>query len=346
MAPELAELPPDRAVEGLQSRLAQAQQDAARRQQIEQSLERERKALSKTNRELERVRLELEALLAQSGCATRDALLEAEARSEKARTLAAEIEIENRALLGHAAAQPLDEFASEVAALDREKLEEGIAQLSQFLRDAEPALAEKQRQFAESEARVKAMDGGPTAAASSEEAQAFLAEAREAAERYIRLHLAGAILRRQIERYRRENQDPVLHRASALFSTLTHRSFSGIVSDFREKDEPILLGIRPSGEEVDVSGMSEGTRDQLYLALRVATLERQLRFGEPLPFVVDDVLVSFDDERARAALGVLSELCATTQVLFFTHHRHLVELARQAVPASLLREHCLRSASE
>ena len=230
---------------------------------------------------------------------------------------------------------------AEVAALDREKLAEEIAQLSQLLREAEPALAEKQRQLAESEARVKAMDGGHAAALASQEAHGYLAEARGAAERYIRLHLAGAILRRQIERYRRENQDPVLQRASALFSTLTHGSFSGIVSDFREKDEPVLLGIRPTGEEVDVSGMSEGTRDQLYLALRVATLERQLRFGEPLPFVVDDVLVSFDDQRARAALGVLSELCATTQVLFFTHHTHLVELARQAVPASLLREHCL-----
>ena len=344
VAPELAELPPDRAVESLQSRLTQAQQDAARRQQIEQSLERERKALSKTNRELTRIRLELEALLSQSRCATRDALLEAEARSEKARRLASEIEVENRALLGHAGSQPLDDFASEVAALDREKLQEEIAKLSQLLRDAEPALAEKQRQFAESEAQVKAMDGGHTAAVASEEAQAFLAEARDAAERYVRLHLAGAILRRQIERYRRENQDPVLHRASALFSALTRGSFSGIVTDFREKDEPVLLGIRPSEEEVEVSGMSEGTRDQLYLALRVATLERQLRFGEPLPFVVDDVLVSFDDQRARAALGVLSELCAKTQVLFFTHHSHLVELARQAVPASLFREHCLGSA--
>jgi uncharacterized protein YhaN len=341
IAPELAEFPPDRAVESLQARLAQAQQDEARRQQLEERIERERKAVSKAKRELETARLELEALFLHARCATREALLEAEARSRQARQLAAEVEIENRALAGHAGSQPIDLFAVEVASLDRESLEREIAQLSQSLQEAELDLAEKQRRLGKAEAQVKAMDGGPAAAVAAEEAQAFLAEARDAAEHYIRLHLAGAILRRQIERYRRENQDPVLHRASALFSALTLQSFSGIVTDFREEDEPILLGIRPSGEEVEVSGMSEGARDQLYLALRVATLERQMQLGEPLPFVVDDVLVSFDDARARAALSVLSELCARTQVLFFTHHSHLVELARQAIPDSLRREHHL-----
>jgi uncharacterized protein YhaN len=343
IAPELAELPPDRAVESLQARLAQAQQDAARRQQLEESIERERKALSKANREIETARLELEALFLQARCATREALLEAEARSRQALHLAAEIETENRALAGHAGSQPINLFAAEVSALDRESLEQEIAHLSQSVAETEVGLAEKQRRLGEAEAQVKAMDGGPAAAVASEEAQSFLAEARDAAEHYIRLHLAGAILRRQIERYRRENQDPVLHRASALFSTLTLQSFSGIVTGFREKDDPILLGVRPSGEEVEVSGMSEGARDQLYLALRVATLERQMQLSDPLPLVLDDVLVSFDDARARAALSVLSELCARTQVLFFTHHSHLVELARQAVPDSLRREHHLAS---
>ena len=361
IAPELAELYPDRAVESLQARLTQAQQDAARRQQIEERIERERKTVSKARRELETARRELEALLSQARCPTREALLEAETRSQQARQLDAEIEIETRALAGHAGSQPIDLFAAEVASLDRDSLEAEIAQLSQSTRTADLELAEKQRLLGEAEAHVKAMDGGPAAATAAEDAQAYLAEARDAAEEYIRLHLAAAILRRQIERYRRENQDPVLHRASELFSTLTLGSFSGITTDFRETDDPVLLGIRPSGDgvggdrsvgsveaggnrsvdSVEVSGMSEGARDQLYLALRIATLERQMQLSDPLPFVVDDILVSFDDARARAALSVLAELCARTQVLFFTHHPHLVELARQAVPDSLRREHHL-----
>ncbi|AUX47021.1 hypothetical protein SOCE26_085320 [Sorangium cellulosum] len=94
--------------------------------------------------------------------------------------------------------------------------------------------------------------------------------------------------------------------------------------------------------EVDVSGLSDGTRDQLYLALRLASLEHHARAGEPMPLILDDLLIHFDDDRARAALAVLGEMTATTQVLFFTHHARLVELAREAVPAGVLREHRLR----
>jgi uncharacterized protein YhaN len=46
-----------------------------------------------------------------------------------------------------------------------------------------------------------------------------------------------------------------------------------------------------------------------------------------MPFVVDDILIKFDDGRARAALELLAELSRRTQVIFFTHHRHLVEIA-------------------
>ena len=74
--------------------------------------------------------------------------------------------------------------------------------------------------------------------------------------------------------------------------------------------------------------MSDGTRDQLYLALRLASLERYLEHNPPLPFIVDDVLVNFDDERAGATLRELAHLAKKTQVLFFTHHEHLVNSAR------------------
>jgi uncharacterized protein YhaN len=51
-----------------------------------------------------------------------------------------------------------------------------------------------------------------------------------------------------------------------------------------------------------------------------------------MPVILDDILIHFDDERARAALEVLGELGRQAQVLFFTHHARLVELAREAVP--------------
>ena len=99
------------------------------------------------------------------------------------------------------------------------------------------------------------------------------------------------------------------------------------------------MGVLPDDREVPVAGMSAGQRHQLFLALRLASLERHFESGEPMPLVLDDLLVQLDDTSARAALMILSEIARTTQVLFFTHHDHLLEMAREAVPADLLVEH-------
>lgn len=112
-----------------------------------------------------------------------------------------------------------------------------------------------------------------------------------------------------------------------MFSLLTLGSFSGLRADYNDKDEAVLSGVRPSGKAVRVEGMSDGTRDQLYLSLRLASLERFLESNEPMPFIVDDVLIKFDDRRAEATLQALAVLAAKTQVVFFTHHARLVELA-------------------
>ena len=74
--------------------------------------------------------------------------------------------------------------------------------------------------------------------------------------------------------------------------------------------------------------MSSGTRDQLYLALRLASLEKYMENAEPMPFIVDDILVDFDDRRSQAALQALAALAEKSQVILFTHHSRVVEQAR------------------
>jgi uncharacterized protein YhaN len=90
--------------------------------------------------------------------------------------------------------------------------------------------------------------------------------------------------------------------ASKHFVDLTLGSFAGLRTDVDDRGDPILIGIRPDGSWVTVEGMSGGSRDQLYLALRLATLEWRLETSEPIPFIVDDILVNFDDARSRATL--------------------------------------------
>ncbi len=84
-----------------------------------------------------------------------------------------------------------------------------------------------------------------------------------------------------------------------------------------------------------VEGMNSGTRDQLCLALRLASLEKYMESAEPMPFIVDDVLADFDDDRSQAALNALAELAEKTQVILFTHHSQVVEQSKQLIRFSL-----------
>ena len=150
----------------------------------------------------------------------------------------------------------------------------------------------------------------------------------DAAERFIKVHIAGKLLRWAIDRFRETKQGPMLARASEIFSSLTLGSFSKLVVDF-ESDPPRLDGLRPDGRTVGIAGMSDGTRDQLYLALRLAALELHIGQGHALPFIADDLFINYDDDRSLAGLEALAKLSEVTQVIFLSHHRHLLPAVKR-----------------
>ncbi|MGW9230827.1 AAA family ATPase [Pseudorhizobium sp. NPDC055634] len=154
-------------------------------------------------------------------------------------------------------------------------------------------------------------------------------EARELARRWVVLKLAASLLSTSMENYREQQADPVMKRAGELFSALTGGRFARLLQVYDERDDLQLAVERRTGEQVPLSGLSEGTGDQLYLALRLAFLEDYCRRNEPAPLVLDDIFQTFDDERTAAALRTLAEASGTHQTLLFTHHASVVETARR-----------------
>jgi uncharacterized protein YhaN len=143
------------------------------------------------------------------------------------------------------------------------------------------------------------------------------------------LKLGALLVGKAIERHRQAAQNPLLSRAAHLFAGLTAGAFLGLGSRVDEDDMPALVGQRADGSHVGIDGMSEGTRDQLYLALRLAYVESYAASAEPPPFIADDIFVTFDDERTQRGLEALAEIGEKVQCVLFTHHRRNVELARE-----------------
>ena len=278
----------------------------------------------------------LRPLRAEAGAATAADLGQAIERSDAARRGRTEI----AALLAEIVAQGdgldfaalLAESAqTDPAALKSQSdaLQSDVKTLDGDVERAGVDLAAAQKLFAE-------LDGRPDAAVAMADMAQARAEIEFQAEAYVRRRAEATLLRWAVERYRKEKQAPLLQRASELFATLTLGSYARLEVD-TDANPAQLVGITADASTaIPVTKMSEGTVDQLYLALRLAAVEDAVDAGLKLPFLADDLFINFDDARAEAGCRVLAGLARKTQVLFFTHHKHLAALAQRAVsPAGL-----------
>jgi uncharacterized protein YhaN len=228
----------------------------------------------------------------------------------------------------HEASDGRDETAlrQEQEGLDLDRLPGDIAlemiRQEQLLKDITGASAFSHQKQVELDSLLKGRDASGTAA---ERAEAN-AELLSIAERWLLRAAASRLAARTIERHRAMVQDPLISRAGALFAMATGDAFSGLGVAYGDNDQPMLVAQRHNGEPVQIAGLSEGTRDQLFLALRLALLER--RTSEPMPFIGDDLLTSFDAERTLAGLRLLAAAGKQQQIILFTHHKHVVNLAR------------------
>ena len=343
VTPDLAGRPIEQAAAELYARLAKAREDFATLGSLKQECESHQKDLETAMDTIVKMEERLKGLLNQAGCIHPEEIEEIERRSTLAQSLKEYIDQIEKQLLAHAAGDTIERFIAEAEGFNPDALPLEIDTVQNTISQLEEELSVLDMTIGSEQTEIRKMDGTSLAAEAAERAQEALTNIVDNSERYIRLRLATAILHNEIERYRARNQGPVLARASEFFASMTLGSFSRLKMAFDESDVPILVGVRPGLDEseVRVEGMSDGTCDQLFLSLRLASLERYMEQNEPMPFIIDDILVNFDDDRSEATLKVLAEISKKTQIIFFTHHKHLLDLAEKAVQTALLRKHSL-----
>ena len=281
---------------------------------------------------------EMRSLLQEAGCDDPSLLPEREALSAAHLENIRRADELRRALSRLAGSAGLEGFLAEVALADADALPREIAELEREIDELEKRRTALDREIGSLRAELGAMEGGRGASGLSEDLESVLARIKDEVRDYSCLTLAASGMRGLLERYSRNNQGQALKRAGEILSRITMGSIHGLAADFDSRDRQVLVGLR-NGTRVPVEAMSEGTCDQLYLALRLASLERRLAEREPMPLVLDDVLVNFDDPRAGKVLEVFAELSKHTQVILFTHHCHLLDLARRSVAPDVLFVH-------
>lgn len=316
----------------LAGRLKTARQDEAEHHRLQQQQARDRQALEAARQQQIQVDALLQPLRVAAGIDDMALLGPAIARSEERQQIEHEIRRIETALREAGDGQPIESLRTEAASIEPDQLQVELNRLGTEAGQIVEDISRLGAQHGQLKAAFDALNGSDAAARAAAQQQEAAAGMAEAAERYLRLKTAARLLQWSMERFRQTRQGPMLARASEIFQALTLGSFSRLLVDADSHDSPRLVSIRTDGNKpVEVPGLSEGTRDQLYLALRLAALDQQAGQGSRMPLIADDLFINFDDRRTEAGLQVLGEVSRRMQVILLTHHDHLVPLARQVL---------------
>lgn len=234
----------------------------------------------------------------------------------------------------------LDMLATEIAILSVEDAASARARIDDRRREVAAERESVGRTLNAADEEVGRASTESAAADAQQTVFETTASLAQAAEEHIQAASAAALLRWMLDRHRATNQAPLIARAGILFAEVTGGAFTGLTVGYGDNDRPIILARRSDGAEVGVEALSEGTRDQLYLALRLGSIEGRAGVGS-LPIVCDDLLITADDGRAAALFRVLAAAAAHSQVVVFSHHAHLIDVARNAVGSDGFRLHTI-----
>lgn len=267
----------------------------------------------------------------QYQCADRDGLAMVVDKSRRYRELRQQC-VEQETLLhsvgdGLAVDRLLHEMERWRDEVGMDAIEPRIERLSAEIQEGKEKCDIQREELARERAEFARWDGSDSrAAVHAGEAEGYLALLDQAWNEYLRVELARRLLARAVEEFREKNQSTVLARAAMIFNHLTLGRYRAIEVEY-DGDEPYLrLGL-DDGATRRVGQLSDGTLDQLFLSLRLAFVDLQMDHGEPLPLIMDDILVHFDDQRTEATFKVLGEMAQRTQILYFTHHDAVVQVA-------------------
>ncbi|MBC8288602.1 MAG: AAA family ATPase [Nitrospinae bacterium] len=124
------------------------------------------------------------------------------------------------------------------------------------------------------------------------------------------------------QEYEKTRQPGVIRSAENLFTQITGGNYRRIIKTI-DQDEVLIEN--DHHQRKGVLEMSRGTREQLYLAMRLGLIDEYETRSEPLPAVMDDVFVNFDDERDEHVIEILNQFGKQRQVLVLTCHQRSLE---------------------
>ncbi|WOS63955.1 AAA family ATPase [Sinorhizobium fredii] len=315
----------------LRDRIAAAHHQEERRLEGSASIARLEEALRSLLNE-ERQHLAMKQVIFDFfGCGTLEEAghcLEAVREQERQRQRSAELEHDLLTRLGTASSGEAESF---LAGVDEPELRLELARLEEAIDATDRDVSELHSEVRNKEGALAEIEGGDRVAELEQRQRTILLDIEHKAVGYLRLKAGVVAAEHALRLFRERHRSAMMQRASRTFSHISGGEYAGL-STQADKGQEFLIANSAAGGSKLAGDLSKGTRFQLYLALRMAGYHEVAAARETLPFIADDIMETFDDNRAGRAFELMAEMARVGQVVYLTHHEHLCDIACSACP--------------
>ncbi|GGS29009.1 AAA family ATPase [Actinokineospora fastidiosa] len=312
----------------LQRRLDEAETAAAAASTLDRLIADLQRKRDSADRELGTLREALDALVSRLAV---DDLHAAAQRGAQVIELEKELRTAEDRVRSAIPGADVEALVAELAALDDDTLDLEVAQAEDAVAEVDGARSDAQRRLGQAQQEHRELLDRPEVAELQLQAEQHAAVLAEQVEEYLTTVVQRDVLARELRRYEAKHVSPLLEEAGRLLERLTSGRYVALQTHVAGSDRYLRI-VDAEGSSRGPETLSEGTADQVYLALRLAGI-RSLQVGRraqglpTLPVVLDDVLMTFDNTRVGAALEVMAELSEQCQVIVLSHQEDLGRVA-------------------
>ncbi len=205
----------------------------------------------------------------------------------------------------------------------KEKIEAKIVEIQDIIEESESRIKIHRNRAGEIKNEIRRIETGSDMASVLTGIETARQNLRTAVSDWLSGRLAIELLGEVRTRFENERQPAVINNARDIFSSVTAGKYEKLHVSLDNSGVHVFDN---KGAAKTTEQLSRGAREQLLLSLRLGFIKEYEKQAEPLPMIIDEILVNFDPERAKNMAGVLHSFAADSQILMFTCHPHTLEL--------------------
>ncbi len=293
------------------------------RARLEESLRKNEAVRARARQEEAALAQELARLLESAAADNREEFRKRYRDNERVAALLVERRQAMAVIRQIAGVEKAEEVRNDLASSEKSRLDNQLAALEQQVADLNRERDEINREISARQAQQRELAGTSELTEVMTRLEVTREQLRQAYQEWLAAQTALSVLQTVKQKFEQERQPAVIRNSSRYFRDITDGQYERIRVSLEDRAVSVFDRSR---REKRLEQLSRGTREQLLISLRLGFIEEYEQTAEPLPLVLDDVLVNFDAARGRRTAAVLQDFARDRQVLFFTCHPGVPEL--------------------